>query len=248
MWVDVTPGYDAGLMAHLDRHLIAEQVELSNRTSEFAQMHLAGPKAKTVLGDAIGEAVPELAAHQHMERSIGSAKVHIRRHDQLGVPGFDIVCRNACAVAVWDEFVEHGAVPAGMDVFETLRIEEGMPLYGVDIDENRFVQEVGRTDAVSFTKGCFLGQEPIVMARDRAGFLNRYFRGLRFSEIVNVGNLVANDKDAGLITSVANSPRHGAIGLGYVRRGNEEPGTVLRVAGPSIATATVTSLPFIATR
>src|SRR5205085_7553011 len=68
MWVGVTPGHGQRLVQHLDRHLIAEQVELADRTPEFAQLHLAGPRAAAVLSAALGEDVPDLELHQHMER------------------------------------------------------------------------------------------------------------------------------------------------------------------------------------
>ncbi|MFL5330596.1 MAG: hypothetical protein ACJ8C4_16970 [Gemmataceae bacterium] len=244
MWIDVTPGYDAKLMQHLDRHLIAEQVELQNRTRDFAQMHVTGPKAAEVLSRAIGEPLPDLALHQHMERTIAGVVVHVRRYDPLGLPGFDVVCLNTKAVAVWDALVQAGAMPAGTQAAEWLRVEAGTPVYGIDIDENRFVQEVGRTDAVSFTKGCYLGQEPIVMARDRAGFLSRYFRGLKLSALVDAGTKLFADAEAGLITSCVDSPRFGPIALGYVRRGFEQLGSRLHLAEPSGPDATVVAFPF----
>ncbi len=162
-WLDVTAGYQEKLLKHLDKHLIAEQVELTDRTDAFAQMHLSGPKATEILERAIGDAIPPLTEFQHMERTFGlNATCHIRRHDPLGVPGYDIVCLNAKAEGVWQMLVAAGAKPAGLDSFEILRIEAGTPIYGIDIDENRFVMEVAKAlRAVSYTKGCFLGQEPI---------------------------------------------------------------------------------------
>src|SRR5207302_8742403 len=117
----------------------------------------------------------------------------------------------------------------GPEAYEALRIEAGTPEFGKDIDENRFAVEVGRTNAINYTKGCYLGQEPIVMARDRAGHVNRAFRGLRFQDgPPSAGaQLMAAGKPVGVVTSVTVSPRLGPIGLGYVRRGQEAPGTML---------------------
>lgn len=232
-WLDVAPGYNEKLLKHLDRHLIAEQVELADRTREFAQFHLAGPSARAVLEKALAAPLPDLAEFQHMERTFGAnATCHIRRHDPLGVPGYDIVCLNPRAEGTWKLLVAAGAGPAGSEALNTLRTEAGTPLYGVDIDENRFVMEVPRAlRAVSYAKGCYLGQEPIVMARDRAGHVSRAFLGVK---ILDGGCLPAGTKlfrdaaEVGILTSCVESPRLGApLALGYIRRGNQDPGTRL---------------------
>src|SRR5205823_3853128 len=131
-----------------------------------------------------------------------------------GLPGFDIVCLTERAEGVWRMLVAAGAAPAGPDTYETLRIETGTPLFGPDIDTTRFVMEVGNAArAVSYTKGCFLGQEPIAMARDRAGHVNRAFLGLK---VLGGGPLPAGSKvfhdgqEVGLVTSSCHSPRLGA--------------------------------------
>jgi folate-binding protein YgfZ len=244
LWLDVAPGQAEALMKHLDHFLIAEQVELADRTGDFAQHHLAGPRAKAVLDTAVGDSIPDLGELQHMERTIGGVTCHIRRHDPLGLPGYDIVCLKSKADQVRQALIPAGAEPANADTYEVLRVEAGTPVYGKDIDENRFAVEVGRMDAICYTKGCYLGQEPIVMARDRAGHVNRAFRGLKLSEGVAAGaKLVADGKEVGTITSSVVSPRLGPIALGYVRRGHEAPGTRLDVGGAVGVTATVTELP-----
>lgn len=91
-WLDVSPGFHEKLLKQLDRHLIAEQVELSDRSDEFSQLHLAGPNAKTILEKATREALPDLAEFQHLHRSIAGAACHIRRDDPLGVCGYEIIC------------------------------------------------------------------------------------------------------------------------------------------------------------
>jgi len=229
-WLDVPPGFGEKLLKHLDRHLIAEQVELVDRTAQFAQMHLAGPKAKEVLERALGDSIPELAEFQHMERTFGvNATCHIRRHDPLGVTGYDVVCLNERAEGVGAMLIAAGAKPAGPQTFEVLRVEAGTPVYGIDIDENRFVMEVGRAlRAVSYTKGCYLGQEPIVMARDRAGHVNRAFLPMKIvagGPIAGGTKLLRDGQEVGVITSSVMSPKLGAgLALGYIRRGHQEAG------------------------
>jgi tRNA-modifying protein YgfZ len=250
LWLDVDPGQATHVLQHLDHFLISEQVEMSDRTADFAQFHLAGPKARTVLHRALGDTVPDVGALEHMERTVGpNATCHIRRHDPLGIPGYDIVCLTGRANDVGQRLAAAGAAPAGGDSYDVLRVEAGTPVFGRDIDENRFVVEVGRTGAISYTKGCYLGQEPIVMARDRAGHVNRSFRGLRLSDggpLVAGSKLSSSDgKDVGVVTSSLVSPRLGPIALGYVRRGYEKPETTLEVEPTgSGRRAVVVELPF----
>ena len=238
-WLDVTPGFNDKVLKHLDRHLISEAVELTDQTEQFAQFHLAGPKAKDVLEAALAEPMPDLAEFLHMERTFGStATCHVRRHDPLGVPGYDLVCRNDRGEGIWRMLKAAGAVPAGHQVWETLRIEAGTLVYGIDIGEDRVVMEVARAPrAVSYAKGCYLGQEPIVMARDRAGFVNRAFLGVK---VLEGGALPAGTKlfrdaaEVGLITSSVMSPRLKApLAVGYIRCGHQDPGLRLEADTPA---------------
>jgi folate-binding protein YgfZ len=247
LWLDVPPGHGETVIKHLDHFLISEQVEMADRTAEFAQMHLAGPAAVAVLERALLDDVPPLEDLQHMERTFGAGDTaHVRRHDLLGLPGFDVVCLRARAENVGQMLVRAGARPAGADAFEALRVEAGTPAWGADMDETTFAPEVGRTaQAVSYAKGCYLGQEPIVMARDR-GQVNRTLLGLRLAAVEPHGAPLWRDgKEVGRVTSSVASPRLGPIALGYVRRGSQEPGTTLEVgAEGERRPATVTGLPF----
>lgn len=231
IWLETTPARDTQLLQHLDRYLISEAVELSNLTSSFAQFHIAGPRAKAVLEATLAHPVPELVEFQHMERSLGSGvPVSIRRRDRLGQPGYDLVCEQSSADPIAKILRSVGAIDGTPEDYEVLRIEAGVPVYGPDIDENRFVMEIARVDrAVNYAKGCFIGQEPIVMARDRAGFVNRTFMKLRIlGDPLPAGTkLTRNDQDAGIVTSSTRSPRYGTIALGYIRRGHQDPGTKL---------------------
>lgn len=233
LWLETTPGRGEALLKHLDRYLIAEAVGLSDVTAQFAQMHLAGPNAKGVLENALADDIPDLAEFQHMERTFGaSATCSIRRRDPLGVPGYDVVCLTARADGVRRMLTAAGATPAGPDAYEVLRVEAGTPVYGLDIDETRFVMEVGRAErAVSYTKGCFPGQEPIVMARDRAGRVNRSFLGLKVmagGTIPHGTKLTRDGQEAGVVTSSVESPRAGGpIALGYVHWKHADVGTEL---------------------
>ncbi len=223
-----SPGRADALFAYLDRFLISERVELAVRSDQVG-LHLAGPMAGVLVG------ADDLAGYHHAERDLGGATVRVRRFDRLGVPGFDLILPRAAEEAVASALFAAGAV-AGESAFDTLRIEAGTPSYGVDYDDTRFVMEVGgAARAVSYTKGCFPGQEPIVMARDRAGRVNRQFLGLKgLTDAVPTpgAKLTRDSKEVGLVTSATRSPRLGApLALGYVHWQHVERGTVLDADG-----------------
>lgn len=250
-WIDTAAGFGDKLVKHLDKFLIAEQVELADKSADFSQVHLAGPSAKAILQRALADAVPDLSPLQHMERTFGAnVHSHIRRNDALGLPGFDIVCLKALAPGLHRILTECGAAAAGAATYEALRVEAGTPEYGKDIDEDRFAFDVGRTaSAISYAKGCYLGQEPIVMARDRAGHAPRTLMGLKLAgtSVVERGSKVAHGgEDIGFVTSSVVSPRlNRAIALAYLRHGHQTPGTMMEVKTPhGPIAAEVSALPF----
>jgi folate-binding protein YgfZ len=243
--LETAPGAIARVHEHLNRYLISEDVELADRTRDFAQVHLAGPAPADVLGRALSGDVP--AERRQGAGSVGGVAVDVRRFDLLGLPGFDVLCPADRAEDIRQALLERGAQPAGRKAFEILRIEAGTPAADVDVDETTFAPEVGRTgQAISYTKGCYLGQEPIVMARDR-GQVNRRLVGLRLAEPVPHDSKVFRDgKEVGRVTSSAVSPRlGGAIALAYLRRGSWEPGTAVEVeAAGGRLPAEASALPF----
>lgn len=241
LWLETTPGRNEALFKHLDRYLISEQVEIEDVTAAFAQLHLAGPTAKEVLEKLAGP-VPQLAEFQHMERTIAGTVCSVRRRDPLGMPGYDLVYEAAAAEKVRQALVTAGVTPAGPAEYEQLRINAGTPLYGPDIDEGRFVMEVGdAARAVSYSKGCYLGQEPIVMSRDRAGHAPRAFVRLTLAgDPPPAGaKILAGEEEAGAVTSAARRiGGEGSVALGYVRWKHREPGTRLGIDGrPAEVTA-----------
>jgi len=232
-WVETVPGRGEALFKHLDRYLISEAVEFENVTEKYTQYFLSGPRVWQVLETALGSMF-ELYEHMHVERICGTVPVSLRRRDWLGMSGYDLVCERTHDESLWQILTAAGAILAGEETFHTLRIEAGRPFYGIDIDENRFVMEVGGAErAVSYTKGCYLGQEPIVMTRDRAGHAPRSFVKMRFPkgrEISANAKLFVGADEIGMVTSVCQSPKFSAtVALGYVKWKHREPGTPLEV-------------------
>jgi glycine cleavage system T protein len=230
--LDLAPGTADKVIRHLDHFLISEQVEFADRTRELAQLHVAGPQARALLTQALPD-LPELGPLRHVTRLFRAATpCQVRRNDRLGVPGYDVLCPPGEVAEVWQALTAAGATPAGLQAFEALRIEAGTPRYGVDMDDNTFAPEAGRTaQAICYTKGCYLGQEPIVMARDR-GQINRTLVGLALPEgpVPPRTAVFRAGKEVGHVTSSAFSPRSGAgVALAYLRRGNQEVGTGVEV-------------------
>ena len=238
IWLETVPGYGAKLLKHLDKYLISEAVELRDVTETFGQMHLAGPHAKAVIEAAIGEPIPNLGEFMHMDRTFGAGSVcNIRRRDLLGVCGYDIVCLKEKFRGVWQMLVAAGATIGDDATYETRRVEAGTPVYGTDIDESRFVMEIANVQrAICYTKGCFIGQEPIIMSRDRAGFVSRAFLGMKILEggtLPSGTKLFRDGQEIGLVTSSVFSPKHDApIAIGYIRRPHHDAGLKFEADAP----------------
>ena len=201
-WLDLVPGLAAPVLQHLDRHLISEQVGIADRTREFGQLLVVGPRAKAILEKVLQDAVPEPNGLNVWTKPIDSAIVcQVRINDALGLPGFDVVCPTSCLKEIWQRFHSAGVRDAGLRCYHTLRVEAGTPAYGVDIDETNLPQEVGRTDrTVSFTKGCYIGQETIARIRTY-GHVNRSLVGLKLT-----GKLVVPARSQGFFRGQGSGP------------------------------------------
>jgi folate-binding protein YgfZ len=254
IWVDTIPGAAAALLAHFDRYLIMEKVELADRTAEFAQLLIVGPRARDVVSAAIEAAVPDMRPLEHSEFAIAGQSCRVTYSDSLGTPSYELLVPATHAPAAWQRLREAGEPielkPIGEQAYEILRIEAGLPVFGIDIDDSNLPQEVGRDKlAISFTKGCYLGQETIARI-DALGHVNRHLVGLAIPDDAlpppRGAAIASAGKSVGAVTSAANSPALScAIALGYVRRGFERPGTELIIESPGRQLrAVVHALPF----
>ncbi|NBR05288.1 MAG: aminomethyl transferase family protein [Planctomycetes bacterium] len=248
-WVDGAPGQNRKIEEHLDHYLISEQVAFADRTADYAQFLLVGPKSKSLISKLIQEEVPELELHDFLNRSVNDAgSCQIRFEPDFNIPAYEIVCLKSRAVKVWEALTSSGAIPGGTEALEILRVEAGFPLAGKEIEETTFIPELNRAaKAICSTKGCYLGQEPIVMARDR-GQVNRLLFGLFLEKnMVKQGSLVFRDgNEVGRVTSSLYSPLlKKNIALAYLRRGNHDLGTSFQVECDGTKQSAVScSLPF----
>jgi tRNA-modifying protein YgfZ len=214
------------------RYKIGFDCELHKRTVERGLLSLIGPGALQMGGLA-----SDSQEHDNVRGEIGGAEVLLIRTDV----GVDVVCDSADTERVKSALIQAGATEVDEATAEVLRVERGRPRYGVDLDDSVIPQEAGLNErAVSFTKGCYVGQETVARLFYK-GKPNRHLRGLRLGEEVQPGTeLRLGEREVGRLTSVARSPRLGPVGLAIVRR-EAQPGDVLDAGGVS---ATVVELPF----
>jgi folate-binding protein YgfZ len=217
------------------RYKLGSDVELHKRTLELGLLSLAGPDSRRVAGaDGLGP-----SEHDNVRAEIAGTPVVLVATDV----GVDVFAAAGGIDAVRAALEAAGAVPVAEEAAETLRVELGRPRYGVDLDDGTIPQEAGLNDrAVSFTKGCYVGQETVARLFYR-GKPNRHLRGLRLSAPAATGDaLRLGEKEVGRVGSVALSPAYGPIALAIVRR-EAGPGDTLAV-GDDGTRAEVVELPF----
>jgi tRNA-modifying protein YgfZ len=249
-YIDVGENQGPRILAHLDRFLISEQLELFDLTEALAHFHLAGPHSMGLLAKVCGQKIESLQTLEATEFTINDRQILVWRRNRLGMIGFDLLWKPG-DTAVWLNDLACQPVEAGADqVFDCLRIEAGLPKFGVDMTEANLPQEVGRIDqTISYTKGCYIGQETVARVRS-FGHVNRTLRGLVLSESSGTESgvkLFHDGAEVGAIASCARSPRlKKTIALGYLRRGHDAAGAALSLGSAASAeTATVADLPFV---
>lgn len=228
-------GQGKSLCSHLDYYLIREDVQFHDRSSEWGELILAGPQSSAIVerlatpGQVANlPETPQIANLPHDPYIVNfnvvwnGCPLMVRRLQERGFQNFHIAGDAADIGPLWRALRQLGAAACGMRALETVRIEEGFPVMGLDITEKTLPQEVGRNEkAISFNKGCYLGQE-IVARIDSRGAVNKVLSGIRW-QTADVpacgGELTHGGQPAGNITSAAYSPGFGvSVALGYVRR------------------------------
>lgn len=222
------------------RFSIGYDVELHKRTLERSLLSLLGPRSAAICGvqGALGA-----TEHSHLEVTFGEDADAVQARAIRTDTGVDLLCDSADLDALRAAVIDAGAVEIGEPAAECLRIERGRPRFGVDLDDTVIPQEAGLNErAVSFTKGCYVGQETVARLFYR-GKPNRSLRGLRSVTLLSVGTQLSYEGRAvGRVSSAALSPRYGPIALALVRR--EAPVGAFVSAGPASTGAEVVELPF----
>lgn len=229
------------------RFKVGYEVDLHKRTLECSLISLVGPSTEDTVARALGLQRSELPEreHDHLVVSLNHASAPDRASVRLIRTdlGLDALFDASAIDSVRGAFVKAGAVEVSELAAEIVRVEHGRPRYGVDLDENTIPQEAGLNErAVSFTKGCYVGQETVARLHYR-GKPNRHLRGLRLSGPVEPGaELHLGERSVGRLGSLVLSPTFGPIGLALVRREAELGATV--AVGEHGVSAVVNELPF----
>jgi tRNA-modifying protein YgfZ len=217
------------------RFSVGYTLELHKRTLQRGLLSLLGPDTQTVAGIGKLGGAEDSHALVHID---GIAARAIRTD-----VGLDLLCDAQDTPALTAALIGRGAEPVSETVADCVRVERGRPRYGIDLDETVIPQEADLNDrAVSFTKGCYVGQETVARLFYR-GKPNRQLRGLKLSAPAPTGaEITLGDRVVGRVGSVAESPALGSIGLALVRR-EAPPGSDV-VVGADQVDAVVVELPF----
>ena len=230
----------ANSAAELDKLLIMEDATIEDCSSRIAGLSLGGAGARGLLEECLGETLHIDAFYDHS--MIGT--VRVIRADL----GYDLIASENDAAELARRLVQAGAELGDSALWNLLRIEAGIPMYGVDVDRTTTFPELGEK-GIDYDKGCYIGQEVVAKIR-YIGHVNRRFVGLKLhgTDFPEPGSPVRRDsRDVGRVTSAVYSPvMQSGIALGFVKRGSEEAGTEVEVVSDNQPQpATITSLPFI---
>ena len=256
--LDFEPGLAAAVTARLEKYIIADDVQILDAAPHYGLLSVQGPLAPAVaagLGLGWGAELPPAPYAFATVNDPALGLLYWVNHPRLGGAGFDLFVPTDALAPAWERLVnaatQLGGRTVGGQAWETARMEAGIPRFGVDMDESNLAPETGlETCAISYAKGCYIGQE--VIARIRTyGQVARALRGLRLADglsplPVKGDRLFHEGREVGVLTSVLASPaRRANLALGYVRKEANAVGAglVLRSAAGE-SPVRVVSLPF----
>ncbi len=252
--LDFEPGLTVAVRQRLEKYIIADDVKLVDVSADYSLLSVQGPAAESTVRDlGLSLAIPTQPFSFTSVNDATLGEIHLMNQPRLGTNGFDLFVPVPALGAVMDKLIaaarQHGGRACGWRALETARIEAGIPRFGIDMDESNLAPEAGiESRAISYNKGCYIGQEVIARVRTY-GQVAKSLRGLVLtgdSLPANGDKLFHAGKEVGYVTSAVASPRLNAnIALGYVRKESNTAGTELscHTAGGELR-ARVTELPF----
>jgi folate-binding protein YgfZ len=227
------------LIETLDKYIIMDDVTLTDETQRFGTLALEGPSAASLVSELTGFDLNPLAELARLDTQVGAIPCTLIRRSPGKFVGAEFLVERPDLEALWQTLQEKakaaGGGPIGYTALSTLRLEQGIPWFGYDFGEKQIPHEAALENShISYTKGCYTGQEIVERVRSR-GQVNRRRVGLRFSSEAAPaagGMLTSSGKEAGYVTRAAFSPALAcAIGMGYVRKENNELGQKLEWQG-----------------
>ena len=252
--IDTEAATHDSVLQTIQRFTLAGDFRVTDVTSSTSMLSLQGSKAARVVGSVFGAAAATATSNAVLQvdwqQAGATAAVTIVPASHTGEAGFDLIVDNQQAAGLWQALRQAGAEPVGYDALEVLRIEAGLPRYGVDMDETNVVTETNLDDAVSYTKGCYIGQEIIARIKYR-GHVAKKLSGVMFDETVavNAGAAInsVDGKEIGRVTSATFSPKlKRTIALAYLKYDYIATGTAVTVVGADREfSGKVVELPFV---
>jgi folate-binding protein YgfZ len=248
--IDTEAATHERVMKTIERFTLAGDFRVSDITTQTAHLSVQGKKTAKVIGSVIGEEAAGLAPNAAKQLTWQESEVTVIRATHTAEDGFDLIADVERAKDLWDALQGAGARPVGYDALEILRIEAGVPRYGIDMNDSNVVTEAALDTAVSYTKGCYVGQEIIARIKYR-GHVAKKLSGVVFDQAAKTeaGMTIrsADGKEAGRITSTTYSPHLGrTIALAFLKYDNIAGGTSVKIiAGDEEIPTQVTDLPFV---
>ncbi len=213
----VSPNRRQKMLDWLDRYIFgADQVHLEDVTDRTTAFTLMGDTCTALLEALVGQPWNQSALGSHCLVQLAGMTVRVAVGSGLATPGYTLICDRAAASTLWSTLLEAGAVPVSDRFWEQLRIEQGRPSPEAELTEDYNPLEAGLWKTISFSKGCYIGQETIARLNTYQGVKQQLW-GIRLTAFVSPGAAitVANDK-VGVLTSLTQNER-GSIGLAYIR-------------------------------
>ncbi len=235
--LDLEPGLTEKVTTRLDKYIIADDVQIVDVAPHYGLVSVQGPKATGAIA-ALGlvPTLPTAPLHWVKDSVPDVGDIYVMNQPRLGTTGYDVFIPSAGLGMIADKLLAavkaQGGRACGWEAFEAARIEAGIPRYGVDMDDTNLAPEAGlEKRAISYSKGCYIGQE--VIARIRTyGQVAKSLQRLELNGLTELPvkgtKLQVAGKDIGYVTSAVRLPESKqALALGYVRKEHKEPGTVL---------------------
>ena len=213
----------------IDFYTFVEDVAVEDVTGETAMLSLTGLGSTKFLDELTDGQASSLATYARLSAHISDVAAEVYRSDFLGPPSFDLVVDAEHRGSLFGVLTDVGATPAGADVVEALRVQRGIPAFGKELTEDYNPHEANLVHHVSFSKGCYIGQEVIARLQTYKK-VSKYLVGLRWEgEALDTGSFLTHDgKRIGIVTSVAGLSHTAAnVGLGYVRKEFVDDGTTV---------------------
>lgn len=232
--VDAAPRAWPGFVGMVKKYVNPRLSGYRDESHAIRDLGVFGPTARRVVALVSGiaeELLGGLATYDHLGVAIDDTAVTVMRSPDAGVEGYELLVPFESFGRIWDAVIAAGATPAGLGAWEIARVEAGRPEWGIDVDDSTIPQEANfdELDAISYTKGCYIGQEVVARVHFR-GHVNRHLRGLRSAALegppTGAQLIDASGNHVGDIRSSVSSPRLGGIALGMLRR-EIAPGTSL---------------------